>query len=340
MSERRPFPDAPILRDRDLDERFRTDGYCVVDVGEAAVDRLEAAVADLGPTPGDPGVGCHSSFLSSDGVHKRRVAAVVASEMQPIVDAHLVDHRVLLASLITKWPGPHSGFGFHQDLTFVDESRHSSMVLWVPLRDVGPESGPLWFVPGSHRWRLDVRGLHGVPFAFEPVVERLAERHSRSIEVSRGQAVVFDNAVVHASTPNRTDLPRTVAFVEVVPRDVTVVQHFALPDGEIVEVEIVDDRIFYDGAPLAAWAPPEGPDRVFRDAPRPMDHAELDDLLAAGLLEECDGPGPGPVNRADARCARCGGDVVDLAPPSLWIGNVTLLCSGCRAAESPSSAPA
>jgi len=324
------------LRDPEAEAHLRSEGYAVVDLADATVvDRLEEARAVVGATPGDPGLACHATFQSYDVDHKRLVAQQVRDCLASEVDHSFDRYDVLLGSFIVKWPGDHSGFGFHQDLTFVDERRFVSVVAWIPLDDVTLDDGPLWVAPRSHRWRLDPRGLHGVPFAFEQVAERVAERHSVPLEVRRGQMVVFDNSLIHASPPNRSNSPRVVALAQLVPRGVPVIQYFGGDDGRIEALEVHDDAFWHDSRPLVEWSAPDGlaTGDSGVELGGPMTDDELDRLVATGLAVEADNGGPGAINAFDQRCFRCGDPVTDRPAPSPWVGNNTVLCQRCELDE-------
>src|SRR5690606_18116224 len=109
-----------------------------------------------------------------------------------------------------KKPGTGVAFDWHQDSThrgidrggFVDVNGRGSYVqIALALDDVTAESGPLSFIPGSHRaGHLGLTPADvGVRFDPSTAVRPL---------LKRGDAVAFSPYVIHGSEPNRSTTPR------------------------------------------------------------------------------------------------------------------------------------
>jgi ectoine hydroxylase-related dioxygenase (phytanoyl-CoA dioxygenase family) len=104
--------------------------------------------------------------------------------------------------------------GWHQDLSYWSAWEEGSELFtaWLALSDVGPESGPMVFVPGSHRWGL----LPGGDFfgqdqdALRAAIS-LPEGEAWS-EVPNilppGGVSFHDRLLFHGSMKNRTTAPR------------------------------------------------------------------------------------------------------------------------------------
>ncbi|OWY61257.1 hypothetical protein B7486_64755, partial [cyanobacterium TDX16] len=128
----------------------------------------------------------------------------------------------------------------HQDWSFVDEQTGWSGLLWIPLVDVGPENGGLVLVPGSHRLGVARRGSHPWPDTLAGVRDDLQPR-AIAVEAAAGDAVVYDNRVVHGSTSNRSHDDRPVLAVAIAPRDAALHHHTVDPAGRTVVAEVADD---------------------------------------------------------------------------------------------------
>lgn len=86
--------------------------------------------------------------------------------------------------------------------------------VWLAMEDVSADAGPLFYVPGSHRWpvlnnaMLGRRG-HGVELQsaqepFEPAWTALCEAHGASREVflaRKGQALIWCANLLHGGSP-------------------------------------------------------------------------------------------------------------------------------------------
>ncbi len=198
------------------------DGYVVLDLlGEAAVARLLTLFESLGIASDVP-------FVATCNDFERPVAAEVDAQLRgeigPVIASLLPDNEIFLTSFISKGVGPYGPLDFHQDLTYTDERTVRSTLLWIPLVDVGPENGALQVVPGSHRWTDGIRpgGLPELPT--KELQEEFAGR-SVTVPMHAGQALVYDAALVHGSTPNTSDRHRPVLAIATAPRGARLV-HF------------------------------------------------------------------------------------------------------------------
>jgi ectoine hydroxylase-related dioxygenase (phytanoyl-CoA dioxygenase family) len=134
----------------------------------------------------------------------------------------------------------------------VDERRWRSWNVWCARDDVDAGSGPLWFVPGSHR--LTVLRGSGIPHSCRDVVD-LADARFVEIPLRAGEAVLYDHATIHRSTPNRSPRTRVAAMLGLVPDGAEPVHYHRLDDGSI-EVRRADADFYlehaFGGAPLPA----------------------------------------------------------------------------------------
>lgn len=201
-------------------------------------------------------VGPHEFFATSNdraGVESRRIRDELRPVLEELAELIPTPHRPIIVGFISK--GAHSGatVDYHQDLTYTDEDVHRTTLLWIPLVDVDDTNGALSVVPGSHRWSGAVRpgGLTELPTTTlqHEFAERAVDRPLRA-----GEALAYDAALVHGSSPNRTDAARPVLTVAFVPRDAEL-RRFHVVDNEVREFKVDDDH-FVDHSLLVA---PEGP---------------------------------------------------------------------------------
>ena len=201
----------PLLKFRcpDLDRHFSGHGYCVTPLLDAAgVRRLEdcwASRADVSlQAP-------YAVSLASPSMRYRvAMSNAVTREIAPLLAPLLPDARLVYAGFACKRASePASAMPLHQDPAFVDEMLWASGNIWIALRDVGPEDGPLWVVPGSHRLNRGWRAFNQ-PFAYPALESRLRDM-AVPLYMRRGEAVIFPHSLCHFSPPNRSALPRLAA---------------------------------------------------------------------------------------------------------------------------------
>lgn len=318
-------------------------GFVVVDgIDLGLLAELRVVHEQLGAAPDDPRVALHFGFHSKDRDYKRSVAAAVASLTDDLVDSIFVDHSVYLPMFITKWPGPNSGFGPHQDPTLVDERRYRGVTIWIPLVDTGvvdgDDNGMLHVVPGSHRF-LDAPRTRDVdeltPFADHEAA--ILDRHGVGVPTRLGQAIVFDNRLIHYSNPNATDKPRLVASLGMRPSEASCVM-VRRGDPGFVEMFEIDDDSYMDvvASALYLWNPDSGPLAVLSD-PQPTLSAErFDDLCAAVGAPSGTVAAHRPIGLVGKEidpglfCAFCGTTEGLRENDRSGLHKAQLLCSSCR----------
>jgi hypothetical protein len=101
---------------------------------------------------------------------------------------------------------------WHQDYPWVQDSE-DAVVYWIPLRDLGPESGALRLAVGSHRrgvLTLRGQGPAGPLGRALTLAEPTAPDQFPQlvVHVRPGEVLVFSTLLLHASVPNRSAWPR------------------------------------------------------------------------------------------------------------------------------------
>lgn len=119
---------------------------------------------------------------------------------------------------------------WHQDFLFWqrEDGMPTPRVINVSvfLDDVTPFNGPIFIIPGSHRYDLDGR-TRTEGEGFEKTVNadlrhkvemsalaELVDRHGMvSLTAARGSVLLFGSQVLHCSPPNLSPYPRTILFI-------------------------------------------------------------------------------------------------------------------------------
>lgn len=329
---------GPTLADPDRQDELERFGFTVIPLFDGPqLAEIRATSTAMGPAPDDPQVALNWSFHSRSSEYKQAVKQLLASARSAL-DQAFADHEVYLTTFITKWPGPHSGFPPHQDPTLVDERRYTGVNVWVPLVDVGADNGMLHVVPGSHRFSstLRVQDVDHSPYA--GLEEAIVGCHGRGVPVAAGEALVFDNRIIHYSLPNASEEPRVVLSFGLRPRSGRCV--VLLPDetGGLEMYEVEDD-FYIDVVPALRdrWEPPEPP---LATVVNPTESWDEDDLAAL-----CAAVGDAPRTVAPATppdlssaldtgvfCSLCGTSEGLTEADRAGRTNAQLLCPRCVAA--------
>lgn len=222
---RRTFLDD--ARQRELEER----GYTVVEIlsedeAAAALARVQALQPSDGYVPGDDAPApYHCTFLDPDHEYRRAVDQLNRSLFEERACALLDDFWMLTSNLYVKRPGM-GRFEIHQNWPVTDDIRDTTLTLWCPFVDAGPQNGCIQVVPGSHKIVPDTFTV-GAPKYFERCYDELIERWLEPVPLRAGECILFDDSLLHWSEANRSDSTRWSAQLVLMPKEkVPVVYHY------------------------------------------------------------------------------------------------------------------
>ncbi len=202
---------SPIFKNESLQTLFEKNGFVKVpllnlqQVNElndffAAHKELHATVDNLHHTTTD--TQNPELILSVD--------AKIKSVFLPELEKVLVDFKGLAGCFHIKESGIGSETGIHQDPTFVDENNFFSANVWVALQDIDKTNGNLFFVSGSNRAITSLRVTPAFPSYYESFQQALPEMATH-VSLKKGEAVIFNNATIHAATENLSSDSRLAA---------------------------------------------------------------------------------------------------------------------------------
>jgi len=221
--------DAMGLTDaeRDIAVALREKGYAVMDFPDAElharIERIKAAL--------EPRFGIRSDDPASiPGIKERRIQD--AWQFNEDVRAIAANEAVLdlLGKLYGRRPFPFQTLNFPvgtQQAAHTDAVHFSSMPerfmcgVWLAMEDIGPDAGPLMYIPGSHRWpvlsnaMIGRRGwqseLHSAQDPYQKVWDAITETtgiQPEIFEARKGQALIWCANLLHGGSPHR-DKQRT-----------------------------------------------------------------------------------------------------------------------------------
>lgn len=165
------------------------------------------------------GSGFFTSVLQKPD-ERRRAHTAICNFLEPLLKQHLGGFRIVLASIVGRSPGSgQADLPLHQDWSFVDETRASSMSVWVPLQPVNRQNGCMQVVPGSHRHDQPLRHI-GSGFRYASIEADLRRSYLQDIPLDAGEALFFDHRLIHGSHTNETNQPRLAIGAVLLPKEV------------------------------------------------------------------------------------------------------------------------
>lgn len=103
----------------------------------------------------------------------------------------------------------------------VDDSHtnnnHIGINVWIPLTDVNPENGSLYLFKGTHQIDIPMRGI-GLPFPYLKHIDYI-KQHTKPLTLKKGQAVIFNDKILHGSGKNNTFNDRAAIIVGMIPQE-------------------------------------------------------------------------------------------------------------------------
>ena len=225
-----PLVESPLFfksenfSDLDGEEmRIATDlhekGYAVLEFPDDDLfNRIDRIKLNLGPKYG-------INFQDPDSdktVAERRIQ----DAWQFDADVHAIASNQIIINLLSKLYG-RSAFPF-QTLNFpvgTQQAAHSDSVhfsslperfmcgVWLAMEDIGPDAGPLFYYPGSHRWPIITNGLIGrrgygsdltsAQEPYGPAWQSLCDAHGAQEEMflpRKGQALIWCANLLHGGS--------------------------------------------------------------------------------------------------------------------------------------------
>jgi ectoine hydroxylase-related dioxygenase (phytanoyl-CoA dioxygenase family) len=226
-----------IFKNNELQEKFNRDGYVVVPLIDIdTVHRLNDLYRLVQPVSYK---GFSSTIFNRDIALKKETSNKIENILSGYMSETLQDFRPLGCSFLCKTSGEESFMPAHQDWTIVDESKFASVTIWMPLVDTTENNGALRVLPGSHKFSNVLRSPT-LPGAFQEIISELYDA-TIPLLVKAGEAVIFNQALIHASTANMSDADRVVATYGLVHKDAQLSFYHQVENRQVEQYAIADD---------------------------------------------------------------------------------------------------
>lgn len=195
-----------VFRDDSMQDSFEKNGFVVVPFyTPEEVKELTELYYRLHPKDEK---GFFPSTFSKDLNYRATADAEIRRICERAMHLYLQDYKTICGSFIVKSPGPERAMCVHQDMTLVDESKYTGINIWVPLIDLTKTNGVLQVLPGSHRLYPTYRGST-IPGIYDEVSEQI-KPHLKTLFMKAGEAIFFDQSIIHYSDANLSNEVRIV----------------------------------------------------------------------------------------------------------------------------------
>ena len=240
-----------FLLDTETHQHFLKNGWCKLSnvVAQKEIDSFTETFNEISKIDGfvlddhfqNTGCGCNPAVRSKtqDFINQNVSTILPRIFNMEKVSAHTGGtYQVKPAS-------PVSELEIHQDSTVVDEEKDYCIFLWIPLCEITETNGPIWVLPGSHLWGNTQRSL-GVPWHLMKHIDIL-RKYMFPVTVKLGDALIFDPALVHGSTPNFSKETRHSITITVLRKNYQLVYFFKDKKTNKDSIEKYEvDETFYE----------------------------------------------------------------------------------------------
>lgn len=234
-----------VLNDSLQEKQFHQDGFITLKLLDVhQLDQLQHTINELNQSHIDQSIEENSSYklsyFNGDLEFKQKVFNTLSDFFQPTINQHLKNYKPLIINIFDKEPGK-GEVTIHQNWTFVDEEKYTSVSVWIPLVDVSRNNGTLETVKGSHKVLCKYRSP-SLPWVFDEINDILKEKYLEPFVIKKGEAAIIDDGILHWSSDNYSEHVRTAVQLIMIPEDATAIHY--VNKGDHVDIYEVDPLFF------------------------------------------------------------------------------------------------
>jgi hypothetical protein len=141
---------------------------------------------------------------------------------------------------------PESQRGMHIDPSMTDEG-FNHIGVWIPLCDIDENNGRICLLSGSEKW-LPPFSTPSMPYAYKDV-EHLLEPKLSCLDMKAGEALFFNNSMLHCTQKNNSGKTRLAVIIKLIDKDAplsTVYYNPEAPENEKVSLYQHSYNFFVD----------------------------------------------------------------------------------------------
>jgi hypothetical protein len=209
---------ARVFKDLELQSKLNDDGFVILPfLNENEISTLYQLFLDEHP---DGVNGFYTSTFSKDVNYRKGVDLEIKRQVNRSLEDYFFNYRVHCGSFIAKGADEKSVLKMHQDMTLVDEDKYTGINIWIPLIDLNQENGAIEILPRSHRLFRTYRGA-SLPDIYDGIEESVY-KIMKPTYLKAGEAIIFDQSIIHFSPSNRSKTTRPVINTFITHRDANI----------------------------------------------------------------------------------------------------------------------
>jgi len=233
---------STFFKDTTLQKQFCSNGFIIVDlIDEAGIELLTKLYNDTCSTNAKV---FESSNYGGDAERNEIINQRIIEIVTPYLDSILSQFNPVVGLFYIKPSGKKSKFYDHYDWTLVDETKHSSINIWIPLTDISSKNGNLYMYSNKDLQKLSLRGSPDLQYPPATLWRRLKDAFSKSdVYPKKGQAVIFDHRMKHGSRKNISNESRVAVGISAVPKNAQLIHYHRKRKNEVIKLAV--DKEFF-----------------------------------------------------------------------------------------------
>jgi ectoine hydroxylase-related dioxygenase (phytanoyl-CoA dioxygenase family) len=225
-----------------MEDKLFHDGYVVVDfLNPDELKEMQKGIRELGFGM-DNEKKLRISVIQGSVEKRNEIFEKLSPVFQRTINEFLQNYKIIRIAVFDKLPGG-DGIRIHQHANLVDESKYRSLAIWIPLTETKVDMGTLHVAKGSHLFTNFIRSYDDYFTVFENVSARVMKRYSIPLSLTAGQAVIFDDRLIHWSPPNISSRIRTAIQLEMVPQEAELAIYYRANEQELLKYAI-DEKTY------------------------------------------------------------------------------------------------
>lgn len=232
---------AAILANEQLDKELLELGYVVVPFLNA--DEVKQLVNFYYENHPKQNEGMYATAHVPNVDFRMKMNEFIETVFARAIQQAFVNCTPLGGSFIAKGKGTNGTLHPHQDWNIVDEDKFRSFNIWVPLVDLNDNNGAIKILPESHAWLQTYRSAN-ISSAYESVNDLLWQKMI-TLFMKKGEALIYDHRLLHASGENTTEELRLAAVYGIIPSDAKMMYYHKADDNTVEEFESNPDFFLY-----------------------------------------------------------------------------------------------
>ncbi len=231
-----------ILQDDQLDSLLLQQGFVVIPFLNS--DEVKSLVNFYYEHHSKSQDGMYATAHVPDVAFRMKMNDYIKQVFARAIEQTFINHTALGGSFIAKGKGSLGTLHPHQDWNIVDEEIFRSFNIWVPLVDLNDDNGVIKILPGSHAWLTTYRSAN-ISSAYGNVNDLLWQK-MEPLYMKKGEALIYDHRLLHASGENKSDEIRLAAVYGVIP-DKSEMRYYHKADEKTIEVFESNPEFFLYG---------------------------------------------------------------------------------------------